>query len=148
MTRGDKMPGAALGWLDKETWLFSVAATNSIAGEACYEVSIQPKERNRCPYWFSCWFRMSDLLVMRRDLHQPAATRTGRRFSAPVVQADYSKDEEMPFMPSDFPGLPLSIPHFSGGLTNVYSRPRCPPPALAPRLREPHGNGPDRLQGL
>ena len=118
--RGDKMPGATPGWLNKETWQFSVVSTNSIDGEACYQVSIQPKDQNRCPYWFSCWFRMSDLLVLRRELHQPAATRTGRQFSAPVVQANYSKDEEAPFMPFDFPSLPLTIPHFAGGMTNVY----------------------------
>ena len=70
-----------------------------------YQVSIQPKDGNRCPYSFMCWFRTSDLLVMRRELRQPTATRTGRPFSGPVVQANYAKDEAMPFMPADFPNL-------------------------------------------
>ena len=118
--RGDRRPGAVPGWLDKEAWLFSVEATNSIDGEGCYQVTIKPKEPNRCPYWFTCWFRMSDLLVLRRDLHQPTTTRTGRPFAAPVAQANYSSDEPMPFMPSDFPNLPLAMPHFVGGTTNVY----------------------------
>jgi hypothetical protein len=118
--RGDKLPGATPGWLEKETWLFSVASTNALDGTACYEVAIQPRAGNRCPYWFTCWFRMSDLLVLRRELHQPEVTRTGRPFSARVVQANYSTDEAMPFMPSDFPSLPLTVPHFAGGLTNVY----------------------------
>ena len=117
---GDRKPGATPGWTDKETWQFSVVTTNAIDGEDCYQVSIQPKEGNHCPYWFSCWFRMSDLLVLRREMHQPAATRTGRPFPVAAVQANYSKDEEMPFMPSDFPGLPLTTPHFSGGSSNVY----------------------------
>ena len=118
--RGDRMPGATPGWLEKETWLFSVASTNALDGETCYQVSIQPKGRNLCPYWFVCWFRASDLLVLRRELHQPSATRTGRPFSGPVVQMDYSKEEVMPFLPSDFPSLPLAVPHFAGGLTNLY----------------------------
>ena len=119
--RGDKKPGAVPGWLDKESWLFSVAATNSIDSQSCYEVSIKPGDGNRCPYWFSCWFRISDLLAMRRELHQPKATRTGRPFSAPAVQANYSKDEESPFLPPDFPSLPLATPHFAGGQTNRYA---------------------------
>jgi hypothetical protein len=118
---GDKEPGATPGWLDKEAWLFSVIATNAIDGEPCYEVSIKPGDGNRCPYWFSCWFRVSDLLVMRRGLHQPLATRTGRPFAGPVAQVDYSKDEASPFMPTDFPSLPLTTPHFAGGQTNRYA---------------------------
>jgi hypothetical protein len=117
---GDKLPGATPGWLEKEAWVFSVASTNAIDGEVCYQVSIQPKDGNRCPYWFICWFRTSDLLVMRRELRQPAATRSGRRFPMPVAQANYSKDEETPFMPSDFPNLPLAVPHFAGEMTNQY----------------------------
>jgi hypothetical protein len=131
---GDKKPGAVPGWLDKETWLFSVIATNSIDGQSCYEVSIKPGDGNRCPYWFSCWFRISDLLVMRRELHQPTITRTGRPFSAPAAQADYSKDEESPFLPSDFPNLPLTTPHFAGGQTNRYAPQASPSrPASAPQ---------------
>jgi hypothetical protein len=136
--RGDKLPGAVPGWLDKETWLFSVASTDSIDGEPCYQVWIQPTDQNRCPYWFSCWFRMSDLLVMRRELHQPEATLSGRQFSAPVAQANYSKDEETPFVPLDFPSLPLTMPHFAGGMTNVYkakvsSTASAPAPQGAPQ---------------
>ena len=118
--RGDKRAGAVPGWLAEERWLFSIVSTNSINGTACYQVSIQPKDGNLCPYQFSCWFRMSDLLVLRRDLIQPAATRTGRPFSVPVVQVNYPQDEEGPFLPPDFPSLPLTTPHFAGGLTNVY----------------------------
>ena len=123
---GDKKPGAVPGWLDKEPWHFSVVATNAIDGEACYEVSIKPGDGNRCPYWFSCWFRMADLLVMCRELHQPKATRTGRPFSALVVQADYSKNDESPFIPSDFPNLPMTTPHFAGRLTNSYAAKAAP----------------------
>jgi hypothetical protein len=132
--RGDKKAGAVPGWLAEETWLFSVLSTNSIDGEACYQVSIQPKDQNPCPYRFSCWFRMSDLLVLRRELLQPEATRTGRPFSTPVVQVNYSRDEEGPFVASDFPSLPLTMPHFAGGMTNVYRAKAYPAPReAAPR---------------
>jgi len=129
--RGDRKPGAAPGWLEKEAWLFTVEATNAIDGKSCYQVSIKPKQPNRCPYWFTCWFRMSDLLVLRRELHQPDTTRTGRPFSGPVVQANYSSDEESPFMPADFPNLPLTVPHFAGEATNVYAARTSPAPSGA-----------------
>jgi hypothetical protein len=118
--RGEKRADAVPGWVDKEAWLFRAMATNAIAGESCYELSIRPGAGNRCPYWFSCWFRVSDLLVMRRQLHQPTATRTGRPFSVSAVQTDYAIDYESPFVPSDFPNLPLTMPHFAGGQTNHY----------------------------
>jgi hypothetical protein len=131
--RGDKRAGAVPGWLAEETWEFSVLATNSVNGEVCYQVTIEPKDPNACPYRFCCWFRMSDLLVMRRELYQPAATRTGRPFSVPVVQVNYSQDEAGPLMTSDFPSLPLTTPHFVGGATNIYrARAYAARPGAAP----------------
>jgi hypothetical protein len=118
--QGEKRAGAGPGWLAKEAWDFFVVATNSIAGEPCYQVSVKPKEPNRCPYSFCYWFRSSDLLVMRRELHQPIASRTGRPASVPVVQVDYSNDEQMPFVPADFPSLPLTVPLFAGDMTKTY----------------------------
>jgi hypothetical protein len=96
-------------------------ATNLVEGEPCYQLTVNSEGQNPCPYGFSYWLRVGDLLVMRRDLHQPAASKTGRPLSAPVIQANYSKDEATPFVPPDFPSLPMTVPHFSGGLTNVYA---------------------------
>lgn len=118
--RGENRGGATPGWLEPESWRFSVDGTNSVDGEACYQVSVKPQGQNRCPYWFDFSFRMSDLLVMRQELHQPAFGKTARAASAPVVESNYSKDEPTPFAPSDFPNLPVTVPHFAGGMTNAY----------------------------
>jgi hypothetical protein len=118
--RGENRAGATPGWLEKENWRFSVDRTNSIEGEPCYEVSVKPQGQNLCPYSFVYSFRISDLLVMRRELRQPSLGKTGRGSSAPIVESNYSKDEEMPFLQPDFPNLPLAGPHFAGGATNSY----------------------------
>ncbi len=118
--RGENLPGATPHWLDRETWRFSVDATNSIDGQPCYEVSVTPGTNNLCPYWFVYSFRMSDLLVLQRELHQPMLEKTGRGTSAPVIISSYSKDDQTPLVPSDFPNLPMTVPHFAGGQTNSY----------------------------
>ncbi len=117
---GENRAGGTPAWLDKETWKFSVDATNTVDGEACYQVSVKPGDQNRCPYWFVYSFRMSDLLVMRQELHQPNSGKSGRVATAAVVESNYSKDEEMPFAPSDFPNLPVTVPQFAGAATNFY----------------------------
>ncbi len=134
--RGENRPGATPAWLEKETWKFSVDATNVVDGEACYEVSIKPEGQNRCPYWFVCSFRMRDLLVMRRELHQPGLAKSGRAASAPVVESNFSKDDETPFVPDDFPNLPLTVPHFAGAATNAY-RAASPAPRTGTTRKSP-----------
>jgi len=118
--RGELRPGAKPGWLETETWRFSVEATSQIDGQTCYDVSVRPQGHNHCPYWFVFSFRMSDLLVMRRQLHQTALGKTGAAPSSLIVESSYSKDQESPFVPSDFPNLPLTMPQFAGGTTNSY----------------------------
>ena len=123
---GENRAGAAPGWLEKETWRFSVDATNPVDGVPCYEVSVKPEGKNQCPYWFVYSFRKSDLLVMRRELHQPPAGKTGRAASAPVVVSSYAADDQAPFVPDDFPNLPITTPHFAGDATNSYTAPALP----------------------
>ena len=96
---GENRAGVTPGWLDKETWKFSVDATNSADGVPCYEVSVKPEGNNRCPYWFIYSFRKSDLLVMRRELHQPSSGKTGRPASAPVVVSKLRRGRPDAFYP-------------------------------------------------
>ena len=118
--RAENLPGGTPHWLEIETWKFAVDATNSVDGQPCYEVSVRPTGQNRCPYWFSYFFRESDLLVMRRQLHQPGIGKSSRAPSEPTVETTFSKDEEVPFVQADFPNLPVAIPHFGGTISNAY----------------------------
>jgi hypothetical protein len=118
---GERRPGALAGWLPVETWIFSVVSTNALEGEACYQLAVKPGAQNRCPYRFGFWLRQSDLVVLRRELYQPAIRKGGRAGAPAVVRTDYPKDEAMPFVPADFPGLPFTVPHFGAGLTNQYA---------------------------
>jgi len=118
--RGGKVAGDTPHWLPKVTWLFSVVSTNSIEDQPCYQVMVRTKDSNSCPYWFYYWLRMSDFLVMCRELHQPTFIGTGHRVMPPIVKQDYSKDSIMPFVPYDFPSLPMCVPIFAGGTNNVY----------------------------
>ena len=120
LDRAENLPGGVPHWLDAETWKFSVDGTNALDGEACYEVSVRPAAQNRCPYWFTYFFRESDLLVLKRQLHQGALGKASRAPGAPAVESTFSKDEETPFVQSDFPNLPVAMPHFRGGATNSY----------------------------
>jgi len=119
--RGENLPGASPGWLEKESWKFSVEGTNAVGGEFCYRVSVRGQGGNQCPYWFVYWFRMSDLVVLRRQLYQPAGGKSLQAATAPMVEVNYAPEEAMPFVPPDFPNLPMTTPRFGDSVTNEYS---------------------------
>jgi hypothetical protein len=109
VTAGPAKPG----WTARQAWKFRVESVESIADQPHYMVSIRPHLGNACPYWFRFWFRMSDRSVSRGELHHPEPSDSKPlNIGPPVVVTDYSNSEPSPFLSSDFPALPMTVPLF------------------------------------
>lgn len=101
------------GWTARQSWKFRVESVESIADQPHYVVSVRPQPDNACPYWFRYWFRASDRCVSRMELHHPEPSeKKTRTIGPPVVVTNYSDSERSPFLSSDFPALPMTVPLF------------------------------------
>ena len=101
-------------WLPTQTWRFDVEKQEAIANQSYFVVAIHPIEDNPCPYWFRYWFRSSDRYVGRYEVSaaQSSITRTQSSASS-VVRKQFDPGRTTPFLTTQFPMLPLTMPVFS-----------------------------------
>lgn len=101
-------------WLPLQTWRFEVETQETITDQAYFVVTIRPVEGNPCPYGFRYWFRTSDRYVGRYEVSpvQSSALRT-KHSGASVVRKQFDPERTTPFLTTQFPMLPLTMPVFA-----------------------------------
>lgn len=101
-------------WLPPQAWRFEVEKQDTLAGQTYFVAAIRPVEDNACPYWFRCWFRLSDRYIARYELHQITNSGTiTRKIASSVVRKNFDPAKVTPFLTTTFPTLPLAVPVFT-----------------------------------
>lgn len=111
---GKVVAGSQPGWRPKRAWRFQVEKIDSIGDQPYFVVSVKPINENSSPYSFRFWFRVSDRYVGRQELIHPNPTVSKPRvIGPPVVTTDFSATDAAPFLLTDFPTLPMTVPLFN-----------------------------------
>jgi hypothetical protein len=112
---GKVVKGSQPGWRPKQLWRFHVEKIDSIGDQPYFVVSVKPDNNNTSPYSHRFWFRVSDRYVGRQELIHPNLTASKPKvIGPPVVTKDFSSIDTAPFLSTQFPTLPMTVPLFNG----------------------------------